>query len=66
MHKQCENCYYKQILSAARGEYCCHYLLETGQRRKVDQDGNCLSKREVTKRDKEKKEEKKETWGWNG
>ncbi len=65
MHKQCEGCEYKQLLSATRdnNEYCCHYLLENGHSRSIAQDGTCLS-RKAKKRGRKKKKNQK--WGYFG
>lgn len=44
--RTCDNCVYWRVLSAAgyKGPgKACHYLLWTGQRRKIAKTGRCLS-----------------------
>lgn len=42
--KRCANCIYWQRLNWAGGSArACHFLLETGQRRRKDDAGRCLS-----------------------
>ena len=63
--KQCQGCLYWKGARSGMGTMMCHHMLETGKRR-IDQDGKCLSRttekqpvQEVVVAQKEKKKENK-------
>lgn len=49
MREQCKGCIYDRLLSGSNedGLKCCHYLLDTGHRRKIGKNGKCLSKKKA-------------------
>ena len=64
MHKQCEDCVYRGLIGGGNPSlgYCCHHILETGRRREIGENDECLSKVPLSENPGKKR---KAGWGWD-